>query len=287
MGKSVLHRSDSGSIENDIMSRVTDIYDYAEQNDIQKIVKTREAINSLRRNGEYSSDAGIEELEERKEGIQDKIGFERKEIYTEISGVFSTYLDGLESVLSPDRISDYSPSYIKGLKPLESKETGTGTVETGDPICKIMNNHVWYTLTVLNGDSANECKKGRDVKLRFKNMANAEVNGTIEYVSDKDSDGNVLVMVRCSTYLESVFSYRQADVEIIFDSYTGYKVPVNAIRTYDNGYKVIAQAGSTNFDCDVDVLYTDKDEGFSIIESTEDATNKLLKAERIVVGDTK
>lgn len=285
-GKSVLHKSDSGSLENDIMSRVSEIYDYAEENDIEQIRETRYAINALREDGEYTSDDGIGSLEEQKRMAEGKIGLEKTEIYTEISGVFSTYLDGLESVLQPERIEEYTPEYIQGLKLSEREDTYGMKVATGDPICKVMNNHVWYTLAVVNKDSAGECEENTSVKLRFKNMANAEVKGVITYMSAPDAQNNMLVLIRCSTYVESVFSYREADVDIIFKSYTGYKVPTHAIRAVENNqYKVIAQGGSQTFECEVDVLYTDTEEGYSIIQSDENANNKLSTAERIVVGD--
>ncbi len=287
-GRSVLHRSDSGSLENDIMSRVAEVYEYAEENDIAQIVETRKAINALRKDGEYNSTDEIGALEEQKRMAEGKIGFEKTEIYTEISGVFSTYLDGLESVLQPERIEQYTPEYIKGLT-LEDREDSYGMkVKTGDPICKVMNNHVWYTLAVVNKDEAEDCVEGKSVQLRFRNMADAQVKGTIDYVSEPDAENNVLVLVRCSTYLESIFSYRQAEVDIIFKSYTGYKVPTHAIRAYDNSkYKVVAQAGAQTFECEIEVVYTDPEKGYSIIRSAEQARNKLSKAERIVIGDRK
>lgn len=285
-GKSVLHRSDSGSLENDIMSRVSGIYDYAEENDIEQIVETRKAINALREDGEYNSDDGIGELEEQKRMAESKIGLEKTEVYTEISGVFSTYLDGLESVLQPERIEQYTPAYISGLKLAERNDSYGMEVKTGDPICKVMNNHIWYTLAVINKDNAKDCTEGKSVTLRFKNMANAEVKGTIDYVSEPDADNNMLVLIRCSTYVESVFSYREAEIDIIFKSYTGYKVPTHAIRAYDNSkYKVVAQAGAQTFECEVEVLYSDTQNGYSIIESADGARNKLSKAERFVIGD--
>ena len=286
-GRSILHRSDTGSIENDILSHVNELYDYAEKDDIEKIAEVHNAVDSLRTTGEYNVDTGVGQLEDEKWEALEKIDKGRKEIYTEISGVFSTYLDGLESVLAPQRIEQYNPDYIKGLSVGENRETDSTKVETGDPICKIMNNHVWYTLVVLTGDSAAECEMGKSVRLRFRNMADAEVDGVIDYVSDLDESGDRLVRIRCSTYVESVFSYREADVDIIFKSYTGCKVPVNAIRAGEDKKFVIGQAGTSNFNCDINILYTDRDGEYSIVESTDNAVNKLSKAERIVVSDIK
>lgn len=282
---SILHTSDAASLEGDIMSRVSEIYEYASENDIQKITEVRDAINSLRSTGQYSTEIRTGYLEEEKRNAESRIGYPKKEIYTELSGVFSTYIDGLESVLQPERIEQYTPSYIRNLKTEGPHYTNTSSVETGDPICKVMNNHVWYVLAAVHKDRLAEFREGKSLNFRFKNMANAEEEGVIDYISEPDDDGYVLVLLRCSSYLESVFSYRKADVDIIFKSYTGYKVPTHAVRTSDSGYKVVAQSGAKRFDCDVDVLYTDNDLGYSIVQSTQDSENKLSNAERIVVGD--
>lgn len=283
--KGLNHRSDTGSIENDIMTRVNGIYDIAEEDNVRLAAQEHEAINSLRMTGEYNNDTGALRLEDEKWRAIQNIGSSRKEIYSEISGVFSTYLDGLESVLVPDRIEQYTPSYIRGLPDAKNEETDLSHVETGDPICKVMNNHVWYILAALNANETEKCAENTRVKLRFNNMINAEIEGVIDYISGADEKGDSLALIRCSTYVESVFSYRRVDVDIIFDSYTGYKVPVSAIRAGDGEPYVYGQAGSSNFVCKVKVLYTDSESGYAIIESTEDAKNKLSRADRIIISD--
>lgn len=281
----LVHKSDTGSVENDIMNQINDIYQYAEENSVRKIAGAHEAIDAFRTTGEYNSEAQRDNLENEKWLAIQNIGSGRKEIYAGLSGVFSTYLDGLESVLTPSRIEQYSPSYIKQLANLKQEETSTSYVQTGDPICKVMNNHVWYTLVPLSADDGKKCEKGAAVTLRFNNMAGSEAKGIIDYVSEPDENGDVLVMVRCSTYIESVFSYRRADIDIIFESYTGYKVPVNAIRTDPEKQYVYGRSGNSSFMCKINVVYTDMDGQYAIIESAEDAQNKLSKAGEIVLSD--
>ncbi len=281
----LVHKSDTGSVENDIMNQVNDIYSYAEENNVRNVSMAHNAINAFRTTGEYSLDSETASLEDEKWQAIQNIGNGRKEIYTDLSGVFSTYLDGLESVLTPSRIEQYNPEYIRQLSDTQQEETSKTDVKTGDPICKVMNNHVWYTLIPLSGDEAKKCEKGSVVTLRFKNMANSEIDGTIDYISDADSNGDKLVMIKCSTYIESVFSYRRADVDVIFKSYTGYKVPVNAVRIDGNKKFVYGRAGNTNFACQVEDIYTDREGQYAIVESSEEAVNKLSKVSEIVLSD--
>ena len=92
--------------------------------------------------------------------------------------------------------------------------------------------------------------------------------------------------VKCPTYLVSAFSYRLVDVDLIFESYEGYKVPIQSVRTEDDGSKkVIGIKENREHDCYCDVLFTNTDAGYAIIESTDNAENKLSQMERIVVGE--
>ena len=65
-----------------------------------------------------------------------------------------------------------------------------------------------------------------------------------------------------------------------------YNVPVYAIRTKEDGsHMVIGESGTSRFNCDVDVLYTNTDDGYAIVQSSENAVNKLSKADRIVISE--
>lgn len=284
--KSTLYSSDSNSVDSEIKTRLDSIYEYAQNMDTAKISEYKTAINNLR---SANDDSGVTltELREKKNELEASIGYAAQDIYTDISGVFSTYLDGLESVLEPDRIEQYTPSYISGLQVNDQEKAAADpSVAVGDPICKVVNNHLWYTVSVVNTADLAECKEGMSIKLRFKNMADAEVDGVVEYISEPDSVGNALVMIRCSTYLDSAFAYRNADVDMIFKSYTGYNVPVYSIRTKEDGsHMVIGESGTSRFNCDVDVLYTNTDDGYAIVQSSENAVNKLSKADRIVISE--
>lgn len=64
-------------------------------------------------------------------------------------------------------------------------------------------------------------------------------------------------------------------------------MPTEAIRTGEmmNDYYVYATKGSDTYKCKCDVLYTDTTDGFSIIQSSEDAEVKLTSMERLIVGE--
>ena len=194
-------------------------------------------------------------------------------------------MDGYETMLVPSDIEQYDVAYFTSLSQSPQIRKISAQIDAGGEVCKIVNNHMWYVMMDIPADLMRERGKGDSVKLRFNNMADAVIKGTISSVSE-EQNGRVVVTVKCSTYLESAFSYRLVDVDLIFESYDGYKIPIHAIRTEEDGkQKVIGINGGKQYDCYCDVLFTNTDGGYAIVDSTDDAVNKLSQMDRILVGE--
>ncbi len=274
------------SVENEIASISSNVIKAAVKNDISSIIQYKRDINSLRAGESVIAEDRLKELNAERGNLELSIASSKTEIYADMSGIFTTYLDGLENVLNPALVENYSPSTLGELNLSGRENKSSSSVNAGDPVCKIMNNHVWYVLMSVPAEKVKDVEKNTPVSMRFKNMANEKINGKISYIGEADESGNALALVKFSTYFESAFSHREVDADLIFESYEGYKVPVSAIYTNENGgYSVVGEIGKTQYKCQCDILYTDTDEDFVIINSTEDAENKLSKMDRIVIGE--
>lgn len=282
-----LYKIDGSSIENEISSRMDEVISLAATNSIEDIHEIREEINDLRTEGTTNIASKINALEIDRINIESTISGLKTDTVADRPGIFSSYIDGLESVLTPARIEEYSPEYIRSLTPQESSFINGKSVATGDPMCKVMNNHSWYILGIANGDTATKLKDITTATIRFPNLSGSSAKGELVYVGLPDANGDMLFMFRIQTYLESAFSFRNIDAQIIFNEYSGYKVPTDAIHTGENinEYYVYARRGSGSYKCQVEILYSDMAEGYSIIQSTENAANNLASMERLVVGE--
>ncbi len=276
---------DANNIESKIYEFENSIIDAAAENDILSVSKYRRDINSLRQNGELSADNGLQELEEQKQEILNNVGVVNEDITAQISGVFTMYVDGYEGKLLPSDLEKYDVSYFESLSQSPQIKKIDTHVDAGGEVCKIVNNHMWYVMMDVPSDVMAGCEKGDDVKLRFNNMADAVIEGSI-YTISEETNGRMVVTVKCSTYLENAFSYRMVDVDLIFESYEGYKIPIQAVHTEEDGrQKVIGLNGGKQYDCYCDVLFTNTDGGYAIVDSTDNAQNKLSQMERIMVGE--
>lgn len=280
--------SASISVESEIASRTAQIIKAARENNVSKISNYKQDINSLRNQGTViSSDDRLRELEMQKRSLEMQLGGSKGERYAESSGVFTTYSDGYEEFLREDKFEEYTVGYLESLEEPQIKETASDIVSSGDFVCSVVNNHVWSVLLIVNTDNIKDIKTGKTLTLRFNNIAGEEKKGTVKYISteEQNKDGKSFIVVECEDYFEGAFSYRAVDVDIIFKRYSGYKVPVQAVRTDGNGYKVIGIVDNKQLECKVDVLYSDTEEEYVIVDSVDDAKYKVSNMDRIVVGE--
>ena len=281
------YNMDEYTAESDIYSGLNSVVSLAEKNSVSDVRDLKEEINSYRSGEIVSPEKRLDELLIERENIENILANQRSDILSASSGIFSSYVDGLEAVLIPDRTQEYSVQYIRSLVPgILSRREGD-TVVTGDPICKIMNNHVWYVLGISDETNKELCAEGKSVYVRFPGITSIEVKGSVTYTSEPDDNGEYIFLIKIPSYLETAFSYRQARVELIFEKYEGYKIPLDAIHTKKglNEYYVNAMKGSEQHECDCDILFTDNENEYAIIQSTETAKNRLSSMERLVVGE--
>lgn len=279
--------SDGATAENEISKRMESIPEIAASNNIEKIHEYKNDINSLRSGGELTESAELENLKNQRAEYEAGLSAVKNNIISDRSGIFSTYIDGLEDILTPENVQTYDAEYIKSLTAGSSHYETGNHVAAGDPVCKVMNNHIWYILGITDSEHAAVLDSAEYVTARFTNLSGASAKGTVEYISEPDENGECVYLIQVPSYIDSAFSYRNLDVDIIVEEYNGFKVPTEAIRTGGtiNDYYVYATKGTDTYQCKCDVLYTDPTEGFSIIQSSEDADVKLSSMERLVVGE--
>lgn len=281
------YRLDGTDTESKIAAIIQDIPNAAKKNNIAGIAEYKNAINDLRLGIQTSDEERLNSLYEEKTAIEESISSEKSEVRTGISGVFTTYTDGLEGLLNAKDVKTYDIAYLNSLPQPVSERLTAISVQKGSPICKVVNNHVWYLVMAVPSDELEIYKEGTQVQMELAGMGGGvPVKGTIYSVSEAEEDGKRLAVIKCSSYLEGAFSYRVTKAELIFESYSGYKVPIHAIRTDAQGKKyVLCRSGSKEYGCYCTVDYTNTDEEYVIINSTQNAENKLERMERIILGE--
>ena len=129
-------------------------------------------------------------------------------------------MDGYETVLTPDMLEDMT---CQDYRDLPAAAGGGGSVG------KMIYGTEWYYVTLMRTDDMGSLKVGDSVTLRFQTGLDRDLTMTVERISDEDS-GQRLVVFSSSRYLNLTTLLRHQNAQIIFDSYTGIRVPRSAVR---------------------------------------------------------
>ena len=152
------------------------------------------------------------------------------------SGIVSYRVDGLEDTLTTKNIKKLTEEYLNnlGLK--------TGKIIATNAECgKIIDNFSCYIATVSNSEQAKTAKEGDKVKIRLSN--NSEVEAEIVYVN-KEDENKYLIVLQIDKGISELINYRKITFDLIWLSYSGFKVPNQAIVEKDGlKYVVRKRAG--------------------------------------------
>lgn len=285
--ESTLYSNDTSSVESEISSRMSGIASLAAENNIEQIRDYKDDINTLREGGTPSISQQLEMYQAEKQNIEYSIAGAKDDISADIPGIFTSYIDGLEAALTPSNMRDFTPSELRNISTAGAAHSSGTAIEAGTPVCKVMSNHQWYIMGITDTDHAKLCEANESVTIRLSKLSGSTAVGKFVYISEPDENNECIFIVEIPSYLESAFSYRNVDVDLIFEEYTGYKIPIEAIHTGDtrDTYYVYATKGSDSYKCDIKILYTDNTEEYAIIKSTDDAKNNLSAMDRLTIGE--
>ena len=253
---------------------------------IKKIANYKAQINAIV-TGDAKSIAAtnIDELLAKKNQLEASLRSFKNDIYSGMSGVFSKNVDSLEGILTPQSIMTYKVENFYGIATTAKKNMASAN--SGEPVCKVVNNHTWYVMLTVERSVADGLKVGRNVKVRFGELPGATASGSIAYISTEDSatDENVIV-IKCEEYCEGVYSLRFSDMELILESYEGYRIPISAIRVTDDGDRgVLVKASGAQIFKPCEIVYTDTLGGTVIVSPAGSGNNMLREYDNIVVGE--
>ncbi len=275
---------DDSDTENRIETYKKDLISAAVDGDVNKVRAYRDAIVSLR-SGTATANTSetINMLSEQKAIAEKKIGGSKQEIYALGSGIFSTVLDGMEHILTPEKVMNFTVEDFDSVQGV-SEKTSNQTVNSGDSVCKVVNNHKWYVICAVASQRLENSSVGSSVSMRFDNIPGVEASGRIVNVSPT-KDGRSVVVIESTQYIEGAYSMRSSKMDLIFKSYSGYKVPVYAIRTRDGVKGVLARKNNVERFYPCEIIYTNEVAEYVIIRSPKDAERKLDGVDEFVLGE--
>ncbi len=233
-----LFSSDIKLLENQISQKLNEA---STLNDIQKITEYKKDINArITKKAKIAGDLSpqgsyIRNLIEERSGYENDLNSGAEYVIAESSGIVSYRVDGLENILTKESFSSLNKNFLEDLK-LKTGEIVATSNEKG----KIIDNFEAYIAAPsLDSQKSKEAKVGDNVNLRLSNSQ--VISAQIEYIVEEEDSR--LIIFKINNGLELLANYRKITFDIIWWSYSGLRVPNEALvkETAPNGGSLAGQ----------------------------------------------
>ena len=138
------------------------------------------------------------------------------------AGTFSNQVDGYESLLTPEQARSLTPAALERLmdEPPASDREALGKLILGSR---------WYFVTNLPVETAQRLSSETPARLRFTGEFDQEVDMAVEHISQAEGE-RVTVVFSTDRYLGQTTLLRRQTAELVFEDFTGLRVPKEAVR---------------------------------------------------------
>ena len=273
--------NDAAKIESELSESIGKVIEAGYNNNIGEVAKLKHRIAVLSdrkavvSGTKDSASNTLEQLESEKQGLEAQINAVRHSIYSASSGVFSHYLDGFEEVITPYNMHEFSPDEIDAL----IAEATSEKKKESDYICKVADNFRYFIAVPVDAEFASAMNVGKRVTLRFPELSGSSFSALVQAISPETED-RVVAIFETSRYVDSLILKRTANVEIIREKYSGFKVSVESIKTLNDVNGVYAVREGTMHFVPVEILYNTQE---MAIVSSKESENPLKLYDEIVL----
>lgn len=165
----------------------------------------------------------LEALERQMSALSSQVSGQTRSILSPATGYFSETVDGYEGILTEELLETLSYEQLVGLmedKPRNVPENALG---------KIVRGFSWYFAAPIDLSDARRTRVGAKVTVRF-SQTGETVTASVHDIRRSDDEEHALVILTGDRFTSSIVSMREQEIDLIFGSYTGLKVPKEAVR---------------------------------------------------------
>lgn len=141
-------------------------------------------------------------------------------------GVFSGMADGLEETLTPERLESLTVSELEGLQ-------SQGAQADENALGKLITDSTWYYVAAVDDATAQRLTEGQDCQLAFSGDFNRQMSMTLERLGP-DEEGRRVAVFSSDRYLNQVTLCRFLSARLVFETFSGIRVPDKALRVREN-----------------------------------------------------
>lgn len=149
-------------------------------------------------------------------------------VYAPAAGYYESSLDGYESIFTRELLDTLTAQSLLDAMELPAEET-----LSPDYVGKLIPDSRWYAVCTVERKDSDPFSVGKRYTVRFPYSYNTSVAMTLDrIISETDKDYDILVFTT-NTMPENFTYVRKQKIQIVSESYSGLKVPKEAMRIID------------------------------------------------------
>ena len=187
-------------------------------------------------------------------------------------GYFSGSVDGYEMLLTPKSLQGMTIAQLESLEPEEPADTAVG---------KLITSSTWYYVTAVDAQLVQDVRPGQTVPVSFVSAFYDALDMTVERLGEEEN-GKRLLVLSCDRYIQDVTLLREQSADVVFTSYSGLRVPKEAIRVTEDRRTglYVMEAGAAEWKY-VDLLH-DNGESY-VVKLDKSSTDNLWPGDEIIL----
>ena len=218
----------------------------------------------------------ISQLQQQLDSLEASAASDTKSIAAQSAGYYSAVADGYETRLTPQILESMSVSDFQGLweEAVDAPAQNAG---------RLIASAQWYYACAVESRYLEDLEVGDSLQVSLGGEVDLELNMTVTRVNREEEMG--LLVLSSQDHLASVSALRRLNADVIFHSYSGLRVPREAVcyseETGSAGVYVLE--GAKAVWKDIQLLY---DNGDTYIAALDQSSTSNLWPEDLILLDT-
>ncbi|MBR4865518.1 MAG: hypothetical protein IKU11_02435 [Clostridia bacterium] len=193
---------------------------------------------------------------------------------TSVGGYYSSTADGFEAILNMENASNIS------CKEVQKYISDPAVHTTAFASCpgRIVTDYRWKFLLPANAEDAKALKLDKRYQV---SIMGDRITATLTSVSP-EIEGMVVLEFTSSADIGKYSAYRTAEVTVVIEEYTGYRIPIDAMRMIDGKTGVFCLQGYAARYVEVDILW--KTDRYYIVDADLTSEDGLFTNDYVIVN---
>ncbi len=212
-----------------------------------------------------SFDREIEALQKEKRALTASLSGISGTLYSPCAGIFYAGLDGYEGIFDSSVLDMMTVEDFRAMID-RSPEIGEGG-GNGYAVGKIVTDYKWQVACEISLDDARDYVKGRSYSVLFPYNGDLELEMELRSITLSPASNSAVLVFETGTSPENFHYLRMQSVSLVKRTYTGYRVPISAVRMVNGVQGVYVLDGNYVRFRAISPLW--EDGGYLIVEEEE------------------